>query len=189
MKTLSLHQKFSRISLTALLAVGSAQAATVGYWRMENNFLNESGTLAGSGGDLTASGAVTTETHAVAGTTDFYDPVPATGASNSYTGSGFGSGKMLLAPDSAAFDLSVNNAFTAEALIRPTSMSQNGIITGQWLASTGNRSWFLVLNNTGQLRLTVSQDGTSIHETYLSTTGGLGTIATNKDYYVAGSPE
>jgi hypothetical protein len=173
-------------ALAAGLAFETASAATIGYWRFEGDFTNQAGTLAGSGGDLTVSGGISTTALAGTGrTSDFFNPIPQTGAANGSTAAGFSTSRRLETEDSTAFDLSADDEFTIEAMINASSTSGVQVIAGQWLAIDGQRSWLFVLDDT-QLRLRVSSNGIS-SELYLSTAAGLGSISVNTDYYVAAS--
>lgn len=164
-----------------MIMLSSASAATVAYYRFEDNLTNSAnpGT-----GDLTATGSVTTTSLAGSGaTSDFFNPVPQTGASNTQTASGFSGSENNGFSTGDFFDLSGNDAFTIEALFNASSTSNIQTIAAQWLTVSGGRSFYFNVRDGGQLALYASGDGNNA-ETYISNTSGLQATA-GKDYYAA----
>lgn len=175
---------FKRLALlvcgaTALVMANStASASVIGYWRFEDGaFLSDSG-----GNGLTLSPSASAPTQAAipesGRTSDFYNPIPQTGASNGSTASFVPTnGNFFSREDSTVFN--VSSGFTIEAMVNTTTVATgNRMIASQW---NNNRSWGFLLSG-GTLQLQLSPEGTS---TVIVSSGV--TLSANVDYYLAAS--
>ncbi|WFB36343.1 hypothetical protein P3T73_01010 [Kiritimatiellota bacterium B12222] len=171
------------VGLTAFLS--TAQAATIGYWRFEDDVLTDS---SGNGNTLSVITGATKEAIPVSGNgSEFSSPIPQTGDSNGSMASFNGSGSLSVADPFGASGL---GSFTAEAYINLGSTSSNTqYVMSQYDANNGDRSWGLgIADSNGTLSaganemyLLVSPDGDNP-----TTLLPLGlTLTTGVDYYIA----
>ncbi len=157
-------------ALGAILLAPPARAGAVAYWRFEGgSFLADS---AGSH-SLTNHGSVTQVA------TPFSNPVPRTGAANLDAAS-FNGSNYFTADDNDAF---TSNRFTLEAFFSPDSIGATSRVIAGHFGSGGDfedqRSYALVMTNTGQLRAYISPNGGSPAQ-YEGPT-----LTAGKNYYAA----
>ncbi len=166
-----------------LLAVGqpTVNAATVGYWRFEEgNFLGDS---SGNGytltnGTMSASVTQTTPLPSAGNGSDFFNPVPQTGAVNNGLGSKGADAAFLR---SGVFDLNAMSAtetYSVEMLVNVSSVSGNAFIMSYYDTSE-TRSWIMQLTSARELNFQVSETGSG----YTIADPGI-TLDLNTDYYL-----
>lgn len=170
-------------AIVSALGVTFSPAAVIGYWRFENGgFLTDSGT-----NGLTLSTTANAPTQAAipgsGATSDFFNPIPQTGASNGSTATMVAnSSNAFTRADSAAFNVSTGGAFTIEAMANASALGSTRTIASQW--ANGQRSWNFSVMASGALQLQISSDGNS--GTITSFVSGF-TVVTGVDYYLAAS--
>ena len=161
----------------AMIALASsAQAAAVGYWRFEGNdtgYLQDSSTY---DNDLTANGDVAR----CSLPSNFDNPIPQTGATNTQAASLDGAGDYYSCADQTEFAVT---DFTIEAYINVDSAAGTGYIASQYLTTGDQRSWGMYYDlGSGTLRAGFSEDGT-----FANFSGAWSGIAITRgtDYFVA----
>ncbi len=157
-------------------AVGSADAATVGYWRFEDSpgFTNNS---AGTHHLVADAGATQVTLPSSGRGDDFSDPIPQTSASNDKAAEFDGSSGMD--SGTGGGNLITTGEFTIEAFCNADSWSGTRAIAAQWDHTSGKRSWILRAGE-GSLVLYTSSNGSGNE----SQSPGY-TLATGKDYFIA----
>jgi Concanavalin A-like lectin/glucanases superfamily len=173
-----------RFSVLLAALVINAQAATVGYWRFENEsgFFKDS---SGNGFNLTNSGrggAQSMIPFSGAGC-EFPTTVPLTLAANEKLLTYNAVGNGMTVADHSAF---TNPTFTLELYFNYGALGSFGsavnmnILMGQFSAYGGGRSFAFSINGINQLELVLSKNG-AVAERILS---GF-TLRPNTDYYAA----
>jgi len=163
------------IVLAALLLCGQARAATIAYWRYENDVTDEYGhtTTNGWGGSWQITFQATDQAP-LSG--NFWDVVPIYGVANSYAGD-FTGGDLVYADDSD--DWTQSGGFTIEALVHPTALSTDNanVIVSHW--ASASRSWQFGIDTSGHpyLKLYDGAEGTATYSAY--------TVEANKSYALA----
>ncbi|NQT94485.1 MAG: LamG domain-containing protein [Lentisphaerae bacterium] len=162
------------LSACVLFAVGSADAATVAYYRFEDGpgFTNDS---AGTR-HLSNSGAVQTNLPASGRGSRFSDPGPWPFAAN--TNAAEYDGGDLMDTGTGGGNLITTDRFTVEALIHMDSVSGGREVAAQW-DTANKRSWIVRIDG-GVLQLFVSGDGSDFE----SETSGI-TLLASRDYFIA----
>lgn len=171
--------------VTILLVTNSmTHADLLAYWRFgddPNGFLADS-----SGNNLTlsqgtANDAVQVTLPATGPGSNFSNPVPQTDAANAnalQVERGTDSSYLRIADP---FSGGLSN-FTVEAYFNVESLTSTQTIVGQYGTTGNQRSWgIMILNNTGVLRLNLSNNGSSVGQRDFT---GL-TVQAGRDYYMA----
>lgn len=179
------------ISLSSTLLTSETQAAVLGYWRFENSSdLGEDSS--GNNIDLTNTGVVGSYALPVSGIgSDFYNPIPSTGAANTNAGNfELSESDRLSVADPFGSGL---GDFTIEALVNLESAgatTEVRPIASQWSTTSSNHSW--------SLGITGESSGLGARNLILqlTPTGGSGSVINidsdfqltlGSDYYVAAS--
>lgn len=167
--------------LTPFLSFHDSHAATIAYWRFEDDpgFLVDS---SGNGHTLTGSNGGQAFPPSQVATT-FPNPVPQNGLTNleaaRFTAAAVNNGNRLT---TANTDF-LSTKFTIEMFINPTSIfANNSMLAGVLNASGNQRAWGFFLTPAGQLQLALSSTGLtgeSITSTFSSA------ISAGNNYYVA----
>lgn len=166
------HTSLLLAALAGACSFTSASAATLGYWRFESS----PGLLSATEGpDLVAGAVSPTQVASSFGT------VPFTGATNANAASFGGTANFGVVDPSWV----LGSDFTIEAFVRvPAIPSATVMIASEFNQAAGANSWFLGINNAGQLRFGTSANGNG--STNLSVNSSfVAPLAANTTYYVA----